>query len=394
MRALMISDVYFPRVNGVSTSIRTFRQELNRLGHEVVLIAPDYGPDHGPAQSDDAHVYRVPARRVIADPEDRIMRRRPLNRLIRELAGQTFDIVHIQTPFVAHYAGVKLARRLGVPCVESYHTLFEEYLYHYVPYLPKAWMRFAARHFTRSQCRAVDRLIVPSGPLRDVLTGYGVSTPMEVIPTGMQMEQFENADGRRFRERFDIPAERPVLVHIGRIAHEKNIDFLIHMLRRVRQQLPQILLIIAGEGPALNHVRALTDRLGLGGNVKFVGYLSRDRDLLDCFRAGDAFVFASRTETQGLVLLEAMALGVPVVSTAFLGTRDILDPGRGALVADDDIVDFSTKVVRLLRDPDLRARLGGDGRRYAAEWSAASLARRLSGLYAELAGSSTEQRTA
>jgi glycosyltransferase involved in cell wall biosynthesis len=377
----MISDVYYPRVNGVSTSIRTFRRELHRLGHEVTLVAPDYGSE----QADEPPMRRVPARRVIGDPEDRMMRRRPLNRLTGELANEPFDIVHIQTPFVAHYVGLEMARRLGVPCVASYHTLFEEYLYHYMPYLPRTLMRWVARRFTRGQCNAVDRLIVPSRPLSDILAGYGVTTTMTVLPTGIPAEHFQTADGQRFRRRFDIPGDRPTLVHIGRIAHEKNIDFLLHALDRVRRQIPHVLLIIAGEGPALDHIKSLAARLRLNGHVQFIGYLARDRDLPDCFCAGDAFVFASRTETQGLVLLEAMALGVPVVSTAFLGTRDILEGGRGALVAEDNIDDFSDKVVRLLNDATLRARLGDEGRRYAAEWSAATLAAQLADLYAELA---------
>lgn len=373
----MISDVYFPRVNGVSTSIQTFRKELIQLGHRVVLIAPRYGNE----KNDDADIVRIASRPVFGDPEDRMMQRRPLYRYLRTLKPDQFDLVHIQTPFVAHYAGTRIAARLRRPCIESYHTLFEEYLYHYIPFLPCKFLRYIARRFTRRQCRAVNTVIAPSQPMQQVLIDYGVSTPIEIIPTGMQMEQFSKANGDAFRRKHGIPADRPVLVHVGRIAHEKNIDFLIKVLALVRQHIRSVLLIVAGEGPALNHIQALARKLRLEENTLFVGYLSRDHELMDCYQAGDVFVFASLTETQGLVLLEAMALGVPVVSIAHLGTEDILRCQRGALIADNDINDFSSKVIRLLEDSAMQKQLGEDGRRYSAEWSATRQAEKLYQLY-------------
>lgn len=382
MRILVISDVYFPRVNGVSTSIQTFNQELRKLGHEITLVAPDYAQP----SSDETDIVRIPSRRVIMDPEDRMMHYGKITQLAADLKKQSFDILHIQTPFVAHYAGVKLARMLNIPVLETYHTLFEEYLFHYLPFLPRQALRFAARRFTRSQCNDVDAVVVPSNPMLEVLERYGVKNRVEIIPTGMQMEQFRDGDGDRFRTKYGIPPDRPTLVHVGRIAHEKNIDFLIHVLAKARVAVPNVLLIIAGEGPALEHLRRLVNRLGLQNNVLFVGYLSRANALLDCYRAGDVFVFASRTETQGLVLLEAMALGTPVVSTAVMGTKDILKANKGALVAEDNLQDFSDKVVKLLNNSELRNQLGEEAKEYAATWSAPALAGKMQELYIDLIG--------
>ena len=383
MRVLMISDVYFPRINGVSTSIQTFRRDLHELGVQTLLITPQY--PHG-EQPVDHSIRRVRARFVPRDPEDRMMRRGDIRRLLPELYAQPWDVVHIQTPFVAHYAGLELARRLEVPVVETYHTYFEEYLHHYVPLLPRAAMRFVARHFTRSQAESVDRLIAPSRAMRDALSAYGVRTPIEIIPTGLEADRFEPGDGAQFRERCGIAPERPVLVHVGRIAHEKNIDFLLRMLVQVRVEIPDILLLIAGEGPALEHCRRLAAGLDLAANVHFAGYLDRRRELLDCYRAGNLFVFASRTETQGLVLLEAMAQGVPVVSTAHMGTIDVLGPGRGCVVVEEHEHKFAAEVVRLERDAVLRKRLGREAQAYAATWSAREQASRLLELYRGLRG--------
>ncbi|MGE5154873.1 MAG: glycosyltransferase [Bdellovibrio bacteriovorus] len=380
MRVLMLSDVYFPRVNGVSTSIQTFARELTAKGHAVTLIAPDYGQ----AAPEPFEVIRIPSRYLPLDPEDRILRLRRLRRLGPELAGRGFDLLHIQTPFIAHYSGVALARRLRIPALESYHTFFEQYLDKYVPLVPSAWLRLAARKFSAAQCNTVDALVVPSQAMLEILERYGVRTRAAVIPTGIELDRFRGGDGPRFRARHGIPADRPVLVHVGRLAFEKNIDFLLRMLVLVKAEIPEVLLVIAGEGPARRNLERQVEALGLGDGTLFAGYLDRDGPLEDCYRAGDAFIFASNTETQGLVLLEAMALGVPVVSTAVMGTKEVLVEGRGCLIAEADEHDFAAKCRRLLREPDLRARLGQAAVDYAAGWSAPALTDRLLDFYGQI----------
>ncbi len=381
MRILKISDVYFPRVNGVSTSIQTFRDSLHRLGHETVLVAPAYP---GQALDQEAGIERVPARGVPRDPEDRMMKYRALvGRAERLLAQGGFDLIHVHTPFLAHYAGLAVGRGGGLPVVETYHTYFEEYLHHYVPFLPGALLRFLARRLTVSQCNALDALVVPSGAMLEVLRRYGVTARAQVIPTGLDLAAFEGGDGERFRARHGIAPGRPLLAHISRVAFEKNIDFVLRAFARVHAARPDALLVIAGEGPAEGRLRGLAARLGLGEAVLFVGYLDRRSTLLDCYRAADVFVFASRTETQGLVLLEAMALGVPVVSTAVLGTAEVLAGARGARVVAEDESQFATAVLEVLGDAELRRQLAAGGLSTARDWSAAAAAERMAALYRE-----------
>jgi 1,2-diacylglycerol 3-alpha-glucosyltransferase len=382
LRVLFISDVYFPRVNGVSTSIRTFREDLACCGVETLLIAPEY---EGRSQPGEPGVIRVPAGGVPGDPEDRRLRWGALGRALQALQPTEFDLVHVQTPFVAHYAGLKFARRAGIPCIETYHTFFEEYVHHYVPALPRVMGRALARAVTRSQCRGVHALIAPSEPLRQSLLHYGIATPVHVVPTGLPADRFTRGDGRRFREHARLPAERPLVTYIGRVAHEKNIEFLVRMFVRVRAAVPQAMLVIAGEGPARASLRRLVAELGLGRDVHFAGYLDRNTELLDCYAAAAVFVFASRTETQGLVLLEAMAQGAPIVSTAELGTRSILLPDSGAWVVEERTEPFAAAVVRVLREPSLASALSQQGRQYARGWSSAAMAGRLSAVYRSLA---------
>jgi len=403
VRALFISDVYFPRVNGVSTSIRTFRQDLANCGVDTQLVAPHYdgagasaaaNTAHPDAGADESDVLRVPAARVPFDPEDRRMAWRALTRTLDALPADAFDLAHIHTPFVAHYAGVRFARRAAIPCVATYHTFFEEYLHHYLPLLPHALSSLLARSFTRAQCAQVQALIAPSEPMRAVLADYGVRTPIHVLPTGLAADRFRCGDAAAFRASAGIAADRPLVTYIGRVAHEKNIGFLIEMFREVLKSVPRALLVVAGEGPARESLRARAGALGLGPHVHFAGYLDRDSALLDCYAAADVFVFASRTETQGLVLLEAMAQGAPVVSTAELGTRSILVPGSGALVVPEERAAFAAAVVRVLTDAGLREGMAARGRAYARSWSSAAMARRLAEIYRELRAAPRSTRAA
>jgi len=383
----MISDVYFPRITGVSTSIRIFRRELAARGHTVDLIAPAYPS----ANCGETGVERIPSRYLVVDPEDRMMIGRAIRRLQPALERRRYDLVHIQTPFVAHYAGLRLAAKLGTPVVASYHTYFEEYFSHYLPWLPRVWLQYAARRFSRSQCNAVDAVVVPSKPIHDLLHRYGVYTPIKVIPTGIERQWLAAGDGLGFRRRHGIQPQRPLLLTVGRVAHEKNIDFLLQMLVLVRRQWPDVLLLIAGDGPARPHLTELARRLGIQNNVLFLGYLEREHELPDCYLAADVFVFASRTETQGLVLLEALLAGTPVVATAHLGTAEILAPRRGALVAADDVADFAAQVLRLLNDPALRRTLSRDAQDHAQTWSAPALAGELESLYRDVSQAAVSQ---
>jgi len=382
VRVLFVSDVYFPRVNGVSTSIRTFRQDLATCGVDTLLVVPSY--DKSASSEDEPGILRVASSGVPKDPEDRRMRWGSLTRVLDSIPRGHVDLVHIQTPFVAHYAAARFARKTGLPCVATYHTFFEEYLHHYVPVLPRRIGRFLARSFTRSQCADVQALIAPSDPMRDVLLEYGVSTPIHVLPTGLPADRFNPGDAQRFRAQAGIPADRPLVTYVGRVAHEKNIEFLVKVFAEVRHTVPRAMLVIAGEGPARESLRQMVARLGLERDVHFAGYLDRNTGLLDCYAAANVFVFASRTETQGLVLLEAMAQGAPVVSTAELGTRSILKPGCGALVVEEQLQAFSAAVGEVLQNEDLRNDLAERGRIYARTWSSAIMARRLADLYQSL----------
>jgi 1,2-diacylglycerol 3-alpha-glucosyltransferase len=370
MRVLMVTDVYFPRINGVSTSIETFRRGLASQGVEVVLVAPRYA-----GEPDDPELYRVDARPVPRDPEDRLMHWRGALRTVRREASEC-DLIHIHTPFVAHYAGLRAARELGKPVLATYHTLFEEYLHHYLPVLPSRITRALARHLSRTQCNALDAIVVPSRAMSDRLRAYGVTRPLHIQPTGVQVSRYalarDDDAGSRFRAAHGIEAERPVALYVGRVAHEKNIGFLLEAVAAARRVQPDLLLLISGEGPAEASLKAHANNLGLDGAVRFLGYLDRNRDLPAAYAAADAFVFASRTETQGLVLLEALAA---------MGTADILDSRLGCLVPNDSVDEFAATLLALLGDTTLARRLSVEARAQAQAWDDIRMSERLAQLY-------------
>ena len=379
----MVSDVYFPRVNGVSTSIRTAARWLHEQGHRVTLVAPDYGVP----VAEEFETIRVPARVLFFDPEDRLMRRSALRDLLPRLAKRHWDVVHIHTPFQAHRLGVRLARATGTPSVESYHTYFELYVAHYLPWLPGRASRAASRWLSRRLCNAVDHLVVPTEEMTRVLDDYGVRVPQTVLPTGIDLRQFAGGDGAAFRARHGIALDRPVIATVSRLAREKNIDFLLQVAAQLRLTVPDLLFVVAGEGPDAARLRGLASSPELEGAVRFFGNLDRSSDLLDCYRAADLFVFASPTETQGLVLTEAMALGVPVVSTAVMGTASVLRGAQGARIAPEDVSGFAAILDELLGDVAQRERLSHAARVDAEAWSVDALMQQLERLYGALAAS-------
>ncbi len=378
MRVLMVSDVYFPRVNGVSTSIETFRHTLAAQGVEVRLVVPRYGDE-----ADEPGILRVAGRPVPGDREDRLVGWRAMHRMVLAEARDC-DLIHVQTPFVAHYAGLKAGRTLGLPVIATYHTLFEEYLQHYARFLPSGWLRGQARRLSRRQCNDLDAVVVPSTAMRQRLESYGVTTTMHVLPTGIPTAQFAGGNGPAFRLRHGIAEDRPVALFVGRVAHEKNIGFLLEALLAARQRCPEVLLVIAGEGPAMGELKARVKALDLQQAVQFIGYLDRQQALPDCYAAADIFVFASRTETQGLVLLEAMAAGLPVIALAEMGTVDILAPGRGAFSPPAEPRAFGEALGHFLSRPLAWRHLADEAPVYAQEWSDVAMAERLAVLYRNL----------
>ena len=378
MKILFISDVYYPRINGVSTSIKSFKENLEQLGHEVRLIAPEYN-NH---LCSEKWIKRVPSFQVPYDPEDRLMNYFELKKLKKWVESEKFDLIHIHTPFMAHYFGLNLRKTLSIPCIETYHTFFEDYLHHYIPWLPEKFGRLFARWVSRRQCNSVDGVVVPSKPMLDVLTQYGIDKPMSVIPTGIDKHFLTKRNSDVFKLNYQLPMDKKILLYVGRVAKEKNIEFLLHVVKNISREYKDILLLITGEGPADKDLDLKIKEFGIYEFVKRLPYLDRGNELPQCYSAADVFVFSSKSETQGIVPLEAMAQGTPVVAIAEMGIASVIKNNEGAFATKDNLEEFVSCVKKLISNDKLHASQSKKAYKYVKEnWAASVQAEKVVSFY-------------
>lgn len=382
MRILMAADTYRPRVNGVVTSIDTFSYEYRKLGHEVIIVAPEYPLSQKDVKDEldkenEKYVIRLPSRYVYFDPEDRWARTHTgeARKIIKEkILTQKFEIIHSHVPGPLGNAAISWAKKIGCPVINTYHTLFEQYV-HYIKLIPKTIGTWLARIISRNFCNKHDLIICPSTQMKQTLISYGVrkDLPIEVNPTGIKIEKFANCNGDAFRQKYNISKDTILLLFMGRIGFEKNIPFLFKMLKKVLKEKPNTKLIVAGKGPAESAVQQAARDEGVFDNVIFLGYFE-PQDWVNCYAAADLFTFASVTETQGLVVTEAMAARTPVVAVAEMGVAEVMAAGKGGITTKHDIDEFTNAVLKMLNDKELYNKKKSEAYDYAKEWSSTSMA--------------------
>lgn len=380
MNICLVTDTYLPRVNGVVQSIRSFAREFKRHGHRVFILAPRF-PKY---QDPEADIWRFPSHYLFFDPEDRLANTwLPSSQaLIRRLGEAKIDLIHTQTPFSLGMAAIGWARRFQIPLVHTYHTLFEAYVHLYIRILTEKAGRSLAARFSRWFCNQHDLNVVPSSPIKETLQGYGVTRPIVVNPTGIDLSPFQNLEGPRMRKQLGFGEQDILLLTMGRVAREKNLPFLFDVLERLAPRHPQARLVISGQGPALEETKAECTRRGLQDKVVFLGYLNR-KDWVDLYAAADLHLLASVTETQGLVLTEAMAAGTPCVAVAAMGVKDVM-AGGGGLAVGLNVEEFAAAVHRLLTDQDLYAAKVAEAKIQAQAWSIEAKAVEMLGHYQDL----------
>lgn len=381
MKIALVTDTYFPRINGVAASTQIFAEEFAKLGHEVHIYAPEF--PNSVDENDHYKVYRFPSMYLFFDPEDRLGLPYKDKKLVKQFVDNKYDIVHTQTPFTIGGPAIKWARESGAKVVHTYHTLFAAYTEHYLWFLPKAVGIWYAKSTSRKYCNSCDLLITPSTEMRNVLESYHVKKPIEVIPTGIRLERFVGRDRERFRKLKGYKPEDKLLLFMGRVAEEKNIDFLLKVVNRLKEKVPTIKFLIAGEGAAKKRLEKMVDDLQLIDIVHFAGYLSKE-DWRDCYAGSDLFVFASITETQGLVVTEAMAAGTPVVAVGEMGIKDVMADRKGGLVTRLDEDEFTDAVYRMMTDKALYDEKKSETLIEADKWSSTSMAKRMISAYETL----------
>jgi 1,2-diacylglycerol 3-alpha-glucosyltransferase len=363
MRIGIFTDTFTPQINGVTSILEELDRVLRQAGHDVYIFAPAYSRAQ---RNENGRIFRFPALTAYFHKDSRVVI--PYDRRAFAAFPQ-LDVVYSHTPVSMGLLALRVARRYNLPHVHTYHTLFTEYL-HYLPRLIRPTRRMAER-ISAAFCNRCDAITTPSHAMRAELLKYGVQKPIYVLPFGVDTAPFERPLRTDVRAALGLAPEEFFLLYAGRLGTEKNLHFLLRAFRVLldRWAGPQpIRLVLAGDGPHRPLFEEYTQELGLTERVLFTGFIPRD-DLIDYYRAADLFVFASKTETQGLVLMEAMAAGLPAVAVRAMGVTDIVFDGEtGVLVPEDESI-FAQTVIKLLQDPQRRSQLRSGARRKAHEMS-------------------------
>ncbi|MDZ7779999.1 MAG: glycosyltransferase family 4 protein [Gemmatimonadota bacterium] len=363
LRVAMFTNNYLPFIGGVPISIERLRRGLAALGHEVLVVAPGQG---GADASDEESVLRLPSV-AFGKGSDFRLANIFSPRVFREVKSFRPDVVHVHHPFWVGSLGLWLARRLGVPAVYTYHTRFEHYA-HFVPVPGRLFKNLISHYLIKRFANRCSGVVVPTPSAREYLRTLGVTTRILVQPTGIEHRAFRDVDAEAvdaLRRRLDLDDE-PVLVSASRVSREKNIDFLIEAVGDLARRGARFRFVLIGDGPDRARLQARIAELGLEDVVLMPGAVPSE-EMPRYYALGDVFLFASTTETQGMVVLEAMAAGLPVVVVRSSGIDDLVHDGFNGFKTREDIGQWIARVEEVLGDDALRRELARNAQSFAEE---------------------------
>lgn len=377
MKIAMFTNTYLPHVGGVARSVKSLEDGCRSQGHEVRVIAPEF---EGAVESPD--VLRVPAIRNFNGSEFSVGL--PVPNLIRNFMDEFQpDIIHSHHPFLLGDSALREAWKMRVPIVFTHHTLYERYT-HYLPLDSAALKRVAIRIATE-YCNLCDLIIAPSESIQLLLKDRDVTAPIEVVPTGIDTGVFGHGRNHRFRGKLGIPRDAKVIGHVGRLAREKNLEFLTESVSACLKAAPDAVFLLVGEGDCREEMVDLLTRSVGEGRVFDPGRQAGD-DLADAYAAIDCFAFSSQSETQGMVLAEAMAAGTPVVALDGPGVREILHDGENGILLDGGASadEFAQAVLWIISDEDFSKACSAKARETAADYDTEPCVNRVLSLYQQL----------
>jgi 1,2-diacylglycerol 3-alpha-glucosyltransferase len=391
MRIGVFTDSYRPEISGVVSSICTLKQALEERGHTVFIFAPD---NEGVPAED--RVFRLPSMPAFFEKSLRVVIG-VTPRALDAIALCELDLIHTQTEFSVGVLGKIVARAKGLPVVHTYHTMYKDYVHYFDPRgrrgrnagkkdLIRLLSEDMVRVLSRDFCNSSAAVIAPTEKVRELLLEYGVTSPIEILPSGVALGRFREAaadPGARTRARAElgIPEGTPLVVSIGRVAKEKSLDMALRAMPGLVARVPGARLLVIGDGPERAELEALASRTCPPGSVLFAG--SRPWAEIPAFyRAGDAFLTASTTETQGLTVLEAMAAEVPVVARRDPSFESMIRDGEDGLLFSDE-EELVGALQRVLSDRGLATALAAAARDKARGYSAEAFGEGLEAIYGE-----------
>lgn len=384
-RVLMATNNYFPFLSGVVVSIERLVQGLTAKGHKVAMLAPDYGRA-GQEKSTTCEVIRVPTLLRFTRKADFRYSNIFSRRARQQASAFKPDIIHVHHPFALGTLGLWLGRRLRIPVVYTYHTRLEMYA-HYVPLPGRLFRNVISHQIVRRFCNRCDGVVVPTGSVEDYLRMVGVKSRILVQPTGIDSRACETVEPdavESLRQRYQLPTDSPVLISVSRLSDEKNLCFLLYAFASLQPHLaspPRLLLV--GDGPQRQELEQLAKKLAIDSLVVFCGAVSPD-DVNAHYRLADLFVFTSKSETQGMVILEAMSCGLPVVAVRASGIDEVVLDGETGYKVTEQVEPWVEGVRRLLHDKALHAQFSRAAKELAARHDVAVFADNINQFYAEV----------
>lgn len=346
MKIGVFTDSFRPYTSGVVRSIELFSREFNTRGHEVFVFGPDYPMLHYPREEKVFRFVSIPSP-TMPDFVLPIPISVQLGATMRRIG---LDIIHVHSPFLLGRMGARAAKRYNLPLVFTFHTLYDQYV-HYIPVAQQASRRFV-QVIGRDFCNRCDLVVTPSRLVMNYLRRLGVSTAIQTIPTGVELDEFTDADPLWLQKNFGVSPDERVLLFVGRLGKEKNVTFLLKSFQLVQETLPGLKLVLVGKGPLEPYLRRFCNDLGIADKVIFTGILPRSK-IVHCYASAHLFVFPSVTETQGLVIGEAKASGLPVVAVRAFGPAEMVQHGEDGLLTDPSLASFTESTLQILQDHNL-----------------------------------------
>jgi 1,2-diacylglycerol 3-alpha-glucosyltransferase len=390
MKICMMTNTFLPHVGGVARSVHTFSESLRASGNAVLVVAPTFEGDEKIPTPIERRVIRLPAIQQFNGSDFSV--RLPLTWTVNpELNAFKPDIVHSHHPYLLGDSALRYAADKNAPVIFTHHTLHEEYT-HYVPFDSPALKEFVIELCTQYS-NLCDAVIAPSESIASLIKKRGVKTPIEIIPTGIDLQAFSSGRREKFRRAYNLPPNAFVVGHVGRLAPEKNLDYLAAAVVRFLQEHPNSFFLVIGAGPSADGIHQLFKRENLADRLVMPGKKS-GKDLYDAYAAMDVFAFSSFSETQGMVLTEAMAAGLPVVALDASGVREVVrDNKNGFLLnARASQEEFAARLGSIAGDQKLRRRFIAAARRTAEKFSEVISADKAIKLYERVLRQTRRQR--
>lgn len=377
MKITMFTNTYLPHVGGVARSVQTYEEELRRRGMETNVVAPTFEG----AEESTQHVFRVPAIQNFNGSDFSLRLPQPWL-LSDHMEDVQPDLIHSHHPFLLGDAALRTAYERHLPLVFTHHTMYEQYT-HYVPLDSDAMKRVAIQMATE-YCNLCHHVIAPSESIEELLKKRGVTVPVTTIPTGIDLDFFGGGNRQHFRYQHGIPQNAMVIGHVGRLADEKNLTFLAGAVGRFLADHDDAVFVVVGDGPHRTEMEEILESVAAPHQTVFTGRQT-GQDLADAYAAMDVFAFSSQSETQGMVIAEAMAAGNPVVALDGPGVREVVEERNGLLLdADASEGDFAAALTEVTGISQRLWRIADEARLSVQPYGLKSCADRVSELYASL----------